>query len=135
TRRPNPTAGPGTYTSLALAYRVDVPAGWRRSSCQSSAIASVGAVETFTTAPVDSESGSDTGAAQDVVLLRVEDPEGKPPLQLLESRKMGFSTQTHFEATAFDGKVAARIVTNDAPKPIASVVAARARMYAASYAF
>src|SRR5437773_5788539 len=73
TRRPNPTAGPGTYTSLALGYRVDVPAGWRRSSCQSSAIASVGAVETFTTAPVDSESGSDTGAAQDVVLLRVED--------------------------------------------------------------
>src|SRR5690349_18694156 len=69
---PSPTAKPRPYTSLALAYRVDLPDPWRRSSCQSTAQAADDAVDTFTNASVDEESGSDTGPAQDVVVLRTE---------------------------------------------------------------
>src|SRR5512138_2992875 len=33
--RANPTVGPATYTSVALAYRIAIPAGWYRSDCVS----------------------------------------------------------------------------------------------------
>jgi hypothetical protein len=134
TLRPNPTAGPATYTSLALAYRVELPTGWRRSACQSTKDP-VGdtAVETFTTASVDDEAGTDTGPNNDVVLVRVEAaPAGQTALQWLESGKMGFSVASRFERATVDGKDGARVVTTATGKATAFVVAARGRMYAVS---
>jgi hypothetical protein len=134
TLRPNPTAGPATYTSLALAYRVELPQGWRRSACQSTKDP-VGdtAVETFTTASVDDEAGTDTGPNNDVVLVRVEAaPAGQTALQWLESGKMGFSVASRFERATVDGKDGARVVTTATGNATAFVVAARGRMYAVS---
>src|SRR5258705_8838951 len=116
TLRPNPTAGPGIYTSLAYGYRVDLPAGWRRSAYQSTRDPSQPpAIETFTNATVEAESGTDTGPAQDVVLVRIEDNAGgQTALGWLESGKMGFSTQSKFEKFTFDNNPdAARLVTSD----------------------
>src|SRR5678815_606130 len=64
TLRPNPTAGPGTYTNMTFAYRIELPAGWRFSQCQSSADISgavFGGTEAFTSASIDDEAGSDMG--------------------------------------------------------------------------
>lgn len=133
TPRPNPTAGPGTYTSVAFAYRIDLPAGWRRSACQSSRIAGqLPGVETFTNASVDAEEGTDIGPSNDVVTVRTEaDPTGQTALAWLESGKMGFSADAHFEKTTFDGTAdAARIVTNNGALAFAYVVHARGRIYA-----
>jgi hypothetical protein len=133
--KPNPTAGPGLYTSLAYAYRVELPAGWRRSPCQSTRDPSQPpAIETFTNASVEAESGTDTGPAQDVVLVRVEDnPGGQSAFNWLESGKMGFSMGSRFEKITFDNNPdAARIVTLDGVTTLAIVVNARFRMYAAS---
>jgi len=90
-------------------------------------------VETFTSASVDEESGTDTGPANDVVVLRVESSAtGMTALQWLESGKMGFSSATHVEKATIDGKDGARIVPNDGSPSLAFVVAARGRMYALS---
>ena len=131
--RPNPTAGPGTYISLAYGYRVDLPAGWRRSACQSTRLPSQPpGVETFTSASVDAETGTDTGPAHDVVVVRVEDNAGgQTALGWLESGKMGFSMGSRFEQISFDGNPdAARIVTTDGTRTLAIVVNARFRIYA-----
>jgi hypothetical protein len=135
TAKPNPTAGPGVYTSLAYAYRVELPSGWRRSVCQSTRDPSQPpAVETFTNASVAEESGTDTGPAQDVVLVRVEDNAGgQSALNWLESGKMGFSMGSRFEKITFDNNPdAARIVTIDGATTLGIVVNARFRMYAVS---
>lgn len=133
TLRPNPTAGPGTYTSLAYGYRVDLPTGWRRSACQSTRDPSQPpGVETFTNASVDDESGTDTGAAQDIVTLRIEDNAGgQTALGWLESGKMGFWSGFKFEQVSFDNNPdAARFVTQDGATVRAYVVNARFRIYA-----
>lgn len=134
TPRPNPTAGPGTYTSLAYGYRVDLPAGWRRSACQSTRLpAEAPGVETFTNATVDAETGTDTGPASDVVLVRVEpNPTGMTALAWLEAGHMGSSAGTRYEQITFDGNPdAARIVTADGTA-LAYAVNARFRIYATS---
>jgi len=135
TPKPNPIAGPGIYTSLAYAYRVDLPTGWRRSACQSTRDPSrPPAVETFTSASVAEESGTDTGPAQDVVNVRVEDNAGgQSALGWLESGKMGFSMGSRFEKITFDNNPdAARIVTLDGATTLGIVVNARFLMYAVS---
>ena len=135
TSKPNPTAGPGVYTSLAYAYRVELPAGWRRSACQSTRDPSQPpGVETFTNATVEAEAGTDTGPAQDVVLMRVEDNAGgQTALGWLESGKMGFSMGSKFEKITFDNNNdAARVVTTDSGTLLGIVVNARFRMYAVS---
>ncbi len=133
TLQPDPTAGPGTYTSIALAYRVDIPAGWRRSACQSTrGLTRPPGTETFTSATVDEESGSDTGPAQDVVQIHVEDAAGITPLQWLESGKLGLSTATRFEAATVDGHAAARVLATDTGAVGAIVVGARGLIYALS---
>ncbi len=135
TSKPNPTAGPGIYTSLAYAYRVELPAGWRRSACQSTREPSrPPGAETFTNASAAEESGTDTGPAQDVVNVRVEDNAGgQSALGWLESGKMGFSMGSKFEKITFDNNPdAARIVTLDGATTLAIVVNARFLMYAVS---
>ena len=135
TLKPNPTAGPGVYTSLAYAYRVELPSGWRRSECQSTRDPSQPpGVETFTNATVEAESGTDTGPAQDVMLVRVEENAGgQTALGWLESGKMGFSMGSKFEKITFDNNPdAARIVTTDGALTVAIVVNARFRTYAVS---
>jgi hypothetical protein len=135
TLKPNPTAGPGVYTSIAFAYRVELPAGWRRSACQSTTDPSQPpSIETFTNATVEAESGTDTGPAQDVVLVRIEDnPGGQTALGWLESGKMGFFTGSKFEKITFDNNPdAARMVTTDGTSTGAIVVNARFRIYAVS---
>lgn len=134
TLRPNPTAGPGTYISAALAYRVDLPSGWRRSACQSTrGVTQPPATETFTDATIDAESGTDMGSAQDVVLVHVEaSSAGQTALAWLESGKMGFSSQAHFEKATVDGHDAARIVPNDGSTSGVFAVAARDHIYAVS---
>src|SRR2546430_14737527 len=60
--RPNPTTGPGTYTNAGLAYRLDIPSGWRRSACQTTrGDPKVPFVGTFTTAPAADEIGTEIG--------------------------------------------------------------------------
>jgi len=133
TPRPNPTAGPATYTSVAFAYRIDLPAGWRPSACQSSRIAGqLPGVETFTTASVEAEGGTDIGPSNDVVTVRIEDdPTGQTALAWLESGKLGFSADSHFEKTTFDGTAdAARLISTDGAVVGAYVVHARGRIYA-----
>lgn len=131
TPRPNPTVGPGTYTSVALAYRVDIPQGWRRSACQSTrGITQPPAVEAFTAASVDEESGTDMGAGQDIVDVMVQPSGGQTALAWLESGKMGFSTQSHFEKATIDGKDAARVVPNDGSPSGVMAIAARGNIYA-----
>jgi len=135
TLKPNPTAGPGIYTSLAYAYRVELPAGWRRSACQSTRDPSQPpGVETFTNATVEAETGTDIGPAQDVVLVRVEDnAAGQSALNWLGSGQMGSFSGTKFERITFDNNPdAARIVTLDGATTIAIAVNARFRMYAVS---
>lgn len=135
TRKPNPTAGPGVYTSVAYAYRVEIPAGWRRSACQSTRDPTQPpGVETFTNASVEAETGTDTGPGNDVVSIRIEDdPNGQTALAWLQSGKMGFSTGSRFEQTTFDGNAdAARIVTNDGAPTLAYVIHARGNIYAIS---
>ena len=135
TLKPNPTAGPGTYTSLAYGYRVDLPAGWRRSACQSTRDPSQPpAVETFTSASIDEETGTDIGPAHDIVFMQIEEnPSGQTALGWLESGKLGFSTQSHFEKITFDNNPdAARMVGNDGTTIGAIVVNARFRIYAIS---
>lgn len=134
TPRPNPTAGPGIYTSLAYGFRVDIPSGWRRSACQSTRLPSQPpGVETFTNATVEAETGTDTGPANDVVVVRVEpNPTGMTALAWLEAGHIGIGSTTRFEPITFDGNPdAARMVSADGTA-LAYVVNARFRIYAVS---
>ncbi len=134
TLRPNPTAGPGVYTSIALAYRVELPEGWRRTACESSSEPQhLPAVEGFTSATLDDEVSTDVGPNNPGVSVRVEDNTAKQTaLQWLESTQLflGFTPNPKFEKTTFDGKPdAARMVTNDGlVKAVA--VSARGQIYA-----
>src|SRR5437773_941292 len=130
--RPNPTAGPGTYTNAGLGYRVEIPAGWRRSQCQTTrGDPKVPFVETFTTGTVDEELGTDIGPASDVVYIRSEDAAGLTALQWLSSRG-GAGTGSRFESFTFDGKDAARAVPIAGGAATAFVVPGRGRMFVLS---
>ena len=134
TRKPNPTAAPGIYTSLGYGYSVEIPSGWRRSACQSTNDPTeIPGIETFTNATVEAETGTDTGPANDVVNIRIEDNAGgQTALGWLESGRMGFGGGTKFEKVTFDGNPdAARIVTTDGTS-VAYVVNARFLFYAVS---
>src|SRR5688572_25935874 len=135
TRLPNPTAGPGTYTSVALAYRIELPGGWRYSLCQSATDISstvAGRTEAFTSASVADEAGTDVGPTHPVVDVRVVDnPAGRTPLQWLSDGGVGFSGDT-FEPTTVDGREGARVVTST--REVRTLVtAARGRIYAVSW--
>jgi hypothetical protein len=138
TLRPNPTAGPGVYTSVALAYRVELPAGWRRSACASSPERQKApAAEGFTSASLDDEIATDIGANNPGVQVRVEDNAAKlTALQWIESSKatLGFgygTTGTKSEKTSFDGKAdAARVIATDGSLVHAIVVSAGGQIYA-----
>lgn len=133
TPRPNPTSGPGTYTSVALAYRVELPDGWRRAACGSGVeLTHLPAVEAFTSASADDEVFSDIGPGNPGISVFVDDNVAKlTALQWLESGKLGHSVQTRFEKASFDDKAdAARIVTVDGSLVIAVVVGARGHIHA-----
>lgn len=134
TPRPNPTTGPGTYTSIALGYRVELPAGWRRSACQSTrGITQPPATETYTAASVDEESGSDMGSAQDVALVHVEEAApGQTALQWLQAGKLGQSVGTHYDAATIDGSDGARWIADNGGRVLAYAIAARGGIYAVS---
>src|SRR5919198_327092 len=128
--RPNPTNGPGTYVNAGLAYKVYIPAGWRRSACLTTrGDQKVPYVETFTTASVDEEIGTDIGPASDTVSIRTEDAAGLTAMQWLSTGRIGTAVGQRFESTTFDGKDAARIVVIATNTPIAYVVPAGGRMY------
>ena len=132
---PNPTAGPGTYTSVALAYRIELPAGWRYSQCQSATdigATVAGRTEAFTSASVADEAGTDVGPTHPVVGVRVVDnPAGRTALQWLSDGGVGFSGDT-FEPTTVDGRDGARVVTST--REVRTLVtAARGRIYAVSW--
>ncbi len=137
TLRPNPTAGPGVYTNVALAYRVELPEGWRRSACQSSSEPQhLPAVEGFTSATLDDEISTDIGPNNPGVSVRAEDNTAKhTALQWLESGKLGSSVYTKYERISFDGKPDAARVTyteRGVSNVTAIVVSARAQIYAIS---
>ena len=132
TLRPNPTAGPGTYTSVALAYRIELLASWRYSQCQSSADiggAVFGGTEAFTSASTDDEAGSDMGPTHPVLYVRVVDnPGGRTALQWLSDGGVGFSSDAAFERATVDGRDGARVVTQSG-EIRALVTTARGRVY------
>jgi hypothetical protein len=135
TARPNPTAGPGVYTSLALGYQIQLPEGWRRSACGSSAEPEhLPAVEAFTSVGVDEEVHTDMGANNPGLSVQVEDnATNQTALQWLRSGRLGSSVYDKYETMPFDGKTdAARTVhtENGVALVTAIVVSARARMYA-----
>ncbi|TMB63837.1 MAG: hypothetical protein E6I57_04285 [Chloroflexi bacterium] len=131
--RPNPTAGPGTYTNAGLGYRVEIPAGWRRSQCQTTrGDPKVPFVETFTVGSVDEELGTDIGPATDVVSIRSEDAAGLTAMQWLSSGRLGAGSGQRFESFTFDGKDAARVVPIAGGAPTAIVVPGRGRMFVLS---
>ena len=130
--RPDPTAGPATYTSVALAYRIGIPAGWYRSECVSGIFPGGDASDIFFRGDPRDVGGTDTGFTQDSLGIRVEAANGMTPIQWVESGKMGFFGGSHYVRTTFDGKDAAAMVANDTGKVGAYAVAARDRMYAVS---
>ncbi|HJW49627.1 MAG TPA: hypothetical protein VJ726_09440, partial [Candidatus Limnocylindria bacterium] len=70
---PSTSAAAGTYTSVPFAYRIELPAGWRYSDCQSGddfggPVASHN--DGFTSASVDDEASGHTGPMQPVVSVR-----------------------------------------------------------------
>jgi hypothetical protein len=134
TLRPNPIVGPGVYTSVALAYRVELPDGWRRSSCESSAETQhLPAVEGFTSATINDEVSSDIGPNNPGVRVMVEDNAAKlTPLQWLESGRLGASAYSLYEKISFDGKPdTARLVHSEGNLSLvtAIVVSARAQIF------
>jgi hypothetical protein len=136
TQRPNPTAGPGIYTNVALAYRVELPEGWRRSACESSPEGQKApAAEGFTSASIDDEITTDISANRPGVQVHVEENSAKQTaLQWLESGKFfgsGGTTGSRSEKMSFDGKPdAARFVSTDGSLVQAIVVSARGQIYA-----
>ena len=128
TLRPNPSAGPGTYTSLALGYRVDLPAGWRRSDCASTpALTQPPGTETFTPARVDEEGGSDIGPHQEVVDVHVESS-ATAPRQWFE--RLGGSVTQRIESAKLDGTDVLRIVDTRTGAALAYALTSGGRLYA-----
>jgi hypothetical protein len=116
--------------NAGLGYRVEIPAGWRRSMCQTTrGDPKVPFVETFTTGSVDEELGTDLGPSTDVVYIRSEDAAGLTAMQWLSSGRLGAGTGQRFESFTFDGKDAARVVPVAGGNPIAFVVPGRGRMF------
>lgn len=130
TAAPNATAGPGTYTSVPFAYRIELPAGWRYSQCRSGE--DIGTVpsqhEGFTSASVDDEASGHTGPMQPVVSVRVVDnAAGRTALQWLSDGGVGFGDT--FDRAVVDGREGAQVIT--ATREITTLVtAARGRIYA-----
>ena len=128
--RPNPTAGPATYTNGGLGYRVDLPAGWRRSACQTTrGDAKVPYAETFTTGSVDEEFGSDIGPSTDVVTIRTEDAAGLTAAQWFANGRFGSGAGLRLDSTTLDGKDAGRIVMIATGAVVAYVVPGRGHMH------
>jgi hypothetical protein len=136
TLRPNPTAGPGLFTNVVLAYRVELPEGWRRSECAWNAEAQkVPVTEGFTSASIDEELMTDIGAHRPGVEVHVEENSAKrTALQWLESGRFSGSAGAfgnRYEKTSFDGKPdAARFVSTDGSTVHAIAVSARGQIYA-----
>src|SRR5688572_6715081 len=133
TPAPSATAAAGTYTSVPFAYRIELPAGWRYSDCQSGddfggPVASHH--DGFTSASVDDEASGHTGPMQPVVSVRiVENPAGRTALQWLSDGGAGFGDT--FDRAIVDGREGAQIIT--AAREVTTLVAAgRGRIYAIS---
>ena len=138
TPRPSATPSPsavaaGTYTSVPFAYRIELPAGWRYSDCQSGddfggPVASHH--EGFTSASVDDEASGHTGPMQPVVSVRImENPTGRTALQWLSDGGVGFGDT--FDRAIVDGRDGAQVIT--AAREVTTLVTAgRGRIYAIS---
>jgi hypothetical protein len=128
---PRVTAGPTTYTSVPLAYRIELPAGWRYSQCQSGddfggPVASHH--DGFTSASVDDEASTHVGPTHAVVSLRIFDnPAGRSALQWLTDGGTGFGDTV--ERAIVDGREGAQVITA-AREVTMLVAAARGRIYA-----
>jgi hypothetical protein len=128
TLRANPTAGPGTYTNALLAYRIDIPAGWRRSTCQSSRDPAEPKSDVFTNATVDAETGGGLVSGQDSVSIYTDDTLGQTAMALATSR-FGSSVGQHFDQVTFDGKDAVRVTSPNGIWDLAYVIPARGHLY------
>ena len=130
---PSPTTGPGMYTSLAFAYRLELPAGWRYSQCQSGE--DIGGTvasrhEVFTSASVDDEAWGHTGPKQPVVSVSIVDnPAGRTALQWLSEGGLGFGNT--FDRATVDGRDGAQVISSFR-EVTTLVTAARGRIYAIS---
>lgn len=127
------TAAAGTYVSVPFAYRIELPAGWRYSQCQSGEdIGSTAASqhEGFTSASVDDEASGHTGPTQPVVSVRIVDnPAGRTALQWLSDGGVGFGDT--FDRAIVDGREGSQVIT--AAREVTTLVtAARGRIYAIS---
>jgi hypothetical protein len=132
TAAPTATAGPSVYTSVPFAYRIELPAGWRYSQCQSGE--DIGPVasqhEGFTSASLDDEASGHTGPMQAAVSVRmVENPAGRTALQWLSDGGVGFGDT--FDRAIVDGREGAQVIT--AAREVTTLVtAARGRIYSIS---
>lgn len=133
TRAPNPSTDPGTYTSLAFEYRLELPAGWRYSQCQSSE--DIGGTvasrhESFTSASVDDEAWGHTGPTHPVVSVSIVDnPAGRTALQWLSEGGLGFGNT--FDRATVDGRDGAHVISSSR-EATTLVTATRGRIYAIS---
>jgi hypothetical protein len=130
---PSPTTGPGIYTSLAFEYRLELPAGWRYSQCQSGE--DIGGTvasrhEGFTSASVDDEAWGHTGPTQPVVSVSIVDnPAGRTALQWLSEGGLGFGNT--FDRATVDGRDGAQVISSSR-EVTTLVTAARGRIYTIS---
>ncbi len=130
---PSTSAAAGTYTSVPFAYRIELPAGWRYSDCQSGddfggPVASHN--DGFTSASVDDEASGHTGPMQPVVSVRImENPAGRTALQWLSDGGVGFGDT--FDRAIVDGREGAQVITA-AREATTLVTAGRGRIYAIS---
>jgi hypothetical protein len=133
TRIPNTTAGPGRYTSLEFEYRLELPATWRYSECQSGE--DIGGLvqrrhEGFTSASVDDEAWGHTGPTQAVVTVIIQDnPAGRTAGQWLLEGGLGFGNT--IERATVDGRDGAQVISSSR-EATTLVTAARGRIYAIS---
>jgi hypothetical protein len=117
---------------VPFAYRIELPAGWRYSQCQSGE--DIGTVasqhEGFTSASVADEASGHTGPMQPAVSVRiVENPAWRTALQWLSDGGVGFGDT--FDRAIVDGREGAHVIT--AAREVTTLVTAgRGRIYAIS---
>ena len=127
TPQPDPTAGPATYVSIGLGYRVDLPSGWRRSACGTPlAVIQPTGNESFTPLAVGEESGSDMGPHQEEVTVQVE---AAGATGAKDQLALYGSMTDRVEAATLDGRAAFRLVRPDSGMLIGYALVANGRTY------
>ena len=120
------------FLSVFGAYRLELPAGWRRSACFGGFGPSLPSYEGFTNvAPADEVIADVGGLIADHVDVQIMDNSaGQTAMQWLRDGHLGGGVGYTFAEATVDGKPGARVAASGDVYDLAYVVAARGRIYA-----